>query len=1280
MPCTGYVAREKEEAELSSLGGISRDQLQRVDATQLPRLVRQLVLETTPALVEVDFPADQGVYAGGWDGIVRSTESTSWVPDGLSLWEIAVRKSGAKTKADKDYGKGTPTPDGSPSESATYVALIANPWEKRHDWEKDRNTEQRWRRVRALGLDDLHTWLEAAPVTHAWLAKEMGYNPHGYRPYEQWWSTWASQTNPRLTYPVVLAGRDEQAKRLAERLRGDPQITTIHGVSVDEVCAFVGAAVEGCSDELQSQQLLAQMAVVDDPASWRELLAWSSPLVLVPTRYEFGQEYPASSPHHVVVPITHSPVGIADIGLPRLDAAAVTAALLDAGMHDKDKAEQCGYLARRSLQTLRRYLSVNPALLTPDWAKAPVPKQHRVVLLAGRWVDDHAGDHTILSELDGEPYETLREVLDNLKRHEAPLVMSVDNGWYLVSPDDAWLSLGEHLTKHDLDRLKSVSLQVLGERNPALDLDLDKRWMANVLGRERAYSPTLREGLARTLVLLSLHGDRVRGPGGCNGAIWASHIVQELLQEPDGPNAGDMWVSLAGLLPLLAEAAPDVFITAIREACNSNDAPLAAMFTDRDGGNSPVPPQSPHIHLLWALERLAWSPSHSSLVADVLGALSEIDPFSRSSGRPLDSLAGLFSVSQASVAAPLFGSIESLNRLRRNHPDTAWLLIMELIRTRCFGSYHLRKPRFRNWETETTALTTVYNEFATAIAESAIEDAGADASRFAVLIEELPNLFPELRTQVVDAIESRGAAAMFSVEGERELRSRMLEMVRKHRAFPEANWTLPESEVRRIEEVAALIEIHDPVIEHLWLFEEDYPRIPGVEAVTNEHNQRLAEMRRDAIVAVYEKTGLDDVSRLITESSQLSAVAPWAVGTALHDAFGLDLESPMLDWLAHDDDTNRQTARYYLERQFRQAGWTWLQTLLDSSGLTDRQRALLLLTAPREPKTWDLAAKLGPDVESHYWQLFTPYGLGHDFEFVDLAAKLLISAQQSRTALELFALYGIKSETGALLAAQVLEAPQAVGRDQFIRHSLRRLIQDLNRYRDAIGRQRLAALEWSYLPAFHDNPPIEALGLELQQNPALFVDIVSMAFLPHQRDRDNDDQNRPKEGSDRERNARNAMRLLNSWTWTRTGDTDDNSELSTMRAWVNDTLDRLRDADRLVVGEQIIGQMLGSITDSNEQMRPAKVARDLLEDLRRPDIETGVYLSLINSRGVTCRTPGEGGAQEASLAAAFHDQSQRAQDNWPITARILSRIADRYDHEASSEHESAERFRTGIIQ
>src|SRR4051812_13000495 len=91
--------------------------------SELPRLVRRLILETVPGVVELGMPAGEGVAAGSWDGSVKSTAANAWVPDGLSLWELSVNKSPG-VKADEDYAKRLDTPDGSPTTDATYVELI----------------------------------------------------------------------------------------------------------------------------------------------------------------------------------------------------------------------------------------------------------------------------------------------------------------------------------------------------------------------------------------------------------------------------------------------------------------------------------------------------------------------------------------------------------------------------------------------------------------------------------------------------------------------------------------------------------------------------------------------------------------------------------------------------------------------------------------------------------------------------------------------------------------------------------------------------------------------------------------------------------------------------------------------------------------------------------------------------------------------------------------------------------------------------------------------------
>jgi len=141
-----------------------------------PRLIRRLILETGRGIVQLGFPAGEGIGSEGWDGSVWATEATAFIPAGLSLWEVSTRKD-VKRKADHDYAKRLGTPDGSPPSDSTYVAALLRRWRDRTNWAKGKAADERWRAVRAYGLDDIETWLESAPVTHAWLSELVGLHP-----------------------------------------------------------------------------------------------------------------------------------------------------------------------------------------------------------------------------------------------------------------------------------------------------------------------------------------------------------------------------------------------------------------------------------------------------------------------------------------------------------------------------------------------------------------------------------------------------------------------------------------------------------------------------------------------------------------------------------------------------------------------------------------------------------------------------------------------------------------------------------------------------------------------------------------------------------------------------------------------------------------------------------------------------------------------------------------------------------------------------------------------
>ena len=1257
---------------------LTRDQLKRwadqgQAPTELPRLVRRLIAETTPELAALGMPAGEGASAPGWDGTVKAAKHTPWVPAGLSLWEMSTNKKTSQ-KASADYKKRLTTPDDSPTSEATYVALSLRPWLRREQWMKDRSAEGRWKQVRAYGLDDVDIWLEGAPVTKAWLAEQMGLHPHGYRAAEQWWNSWASQTEPNLPHALVLAGRNEQIKYLDERLTGEPQVTTIRGASLDEVLAFIVAVAQ--NPEMANKRLLARMAFVDRLESWRELIGRSSSLILIPTVSDLQNDLPASSPHHIIVPVTR---GEADIKLPKIDADAAKAILHEAGL-SADRAYQNGRLARRNLAALRVHLSSNPELLTPTWAQGlPISRACRAILLAGSWHDEQDGDQEIMCKLAGNTYENFREEIETLRNEENPLLDKVDNSWHLVSIEDAWFFLREYLTKDDLERLKEVCLIVLKERDPALDLEPADRWLALVKNKKRLYSKDLRNGLARTLVLLSIHGEHIEAPARMTGTEWASYLVQDLLPN-EGDNVADVWGSLADVLPLLAEAAPDIFLKTVQNNLENNSSSLATIFTDNENQPS-LTIHSPHTYMLWSLEALAWSRDHYSSVIDTLVDLDEIDPGGRLANRPMATIETLFCPWHISTSMPLLERFQVLDGLRERRSECAWRLMMALLSKRTYLPTY--EPEFRDWKTEYRYNRTIHKEFHEALVDRLLQDVTGRTHRFCDLLKGIRFLTLENQERIIDALKTHIDQTPLPIEGYSDLRQQVRHTIQHGRTYQESSWALPSGTIDRLESILELLPASDPITEHKWLFEDYNPNI-GTRPNSEEYQIKLAELRQGAIADIYGYCGLDGVLYLASECSEPSS-PPWAVGDALWDSVGEDVGETLITLLSEGtSEAHCRVAQAYFCRQFRQKGWDWLESLLEDNDLSEYQKARLLIETRDYPRTWEVVERLDESVKITYWKMFNYFGLGHNFKFAELVSQNLLSVDRPCGALGTLGVYGIKSEHAACLAAQALEEigglNSEVTSETTIRelkntvYSITKIFDNLNAYKDTIGEMRLARLEWNFFTAFDFEP--KTLRSLILKDPKLFAEIISVAFRPEHGEHGTNGEPVELESINQEATIRSHS-LLFSYAYI-----EDNEHaeinLDSLIEWVAESRRLLVEIDCITIGEEYIGQILGSLHAEPGEIRPTFVVRDLLERVKSGNIERGVRLVILNGRGATSRRPDAGGNQELELAAEYREHARKSASRWPRTAKLFRELAEFYERDARFFDDKAERLRSGI--
>jgi hypothetical protein len=1247
--------------------------------SDLPRLMRRLILETARDVIQIGVPAGEGTSAAGWDGTVRTTQATAFVPVGLSVWEMSVEKS-VGAKADRDYAKRETTPDGSPTQASIYVAAALRPWTARAKWARERTTDGRWAEVRAYGVDDVEAWLETAPVTWAWLSERLGLHPTGLRSAESWWDSWSTRTTPATPPALILAGRSDHAKALLSRLDGVGQLTTAGGASRNEILAFI-AAVGIHHVASDGGKLLSRTAFVEDIRAWRRLVVHPEPLVLVPIAEGLADEIPSRCVHHILVPVVGS--AVADIDLPPIDATEAANALRATKEVEDERATDLGRLSRRSLTALRRRIASTPDLHQPPWAAAPASRTVRGPLLVGSWADGSAADQAVVADITGEPYEELRESLAVLASSEDPF-LSLDAGsWSVVSLHDAWLLLRGQLREDDVSRLEGAVRVVLREQDPALDLPEDERWKASLHGKVREHSGALRLGLARTLALLAAHGDSIRAGNGQTGVHVASYLVRTLLEEANADATGKRWASLSDLLPLLAEAGPDSFVDAARDGVTGSDPVLALLFTDSPEGDVLFSSSSPHTGLLWAMETLAWSSEHFGQAVDLLARLDAIDPGGRLNNRPFGSLESIFTPWHPENSVEADRRLDVIDGLRQRHRAVAWRLLLSMLPE--FHGIHMptHEPQFRDWKPPQQPVTRVeYFSFVAEVVGRAIADAGQDPARWSELIERATQLPPEDRRRVVAALDELASSGSLNDADTTELWQSLRDLVGKHREYSSADWALPSEETDALDALAAKLEPVGSLERHTWLFSEHLPHL-GDETRRADHaayETELAALRQVAVREIEHEGGLDNVHRLAEAS-----VIPWAVGIGLADATGdahIDALLPALDMT--DRNARLDLTHAFFSRRFSADGWPWLDSLLsEHPDLTARQQARLLLAAREYPKAWDVADERGEAVAGQFWRLFSYVGLGGGFAEIETVAQRLMNVGRHAATL---AFLGIYARRGRLDEAQVarLTADALDGllhtNDPELRylqqHDFQEMFALLERQSGVLGEDRVASLEWSCLPALGFDPHVPSLHRFMASDPSFFIRIVSAVYRP--REVGSDDPEASNDEGDRQSQAMNGYRLLASWRQVPGVQDDGRLDSKLLHEWVDEAQHLLSEAERYRVGAVHIGQVLVSAPTGSDGRWPHEAVRDLFEELQSDELEEGFYIELLNRRGVTSRGLEDGGAQERELAEQYAADAKHVADRWPRVAAVLRKIAKSYENQAQQNEEQAERFRRGL--
>lgn len=1239
-------------------------------AVSLPTLLAHLIRATHGSTVDLRFPSDEGVRYSGWDGRTSTNANSVYVPKGDTGWEIGAQRSNIVQKANEDYRKRAATPTPLDPTSAAYIFVTPRHWPKKDEWAKARQDEGPWREVRVYDADDLVHWIEQTPAVGLWLAVRLGKRPPGTRELEEVWKEWSLATRWPLTEDLVLSDRDQDATEVLRWLRGEASALSLQATTADEVVAFFHATLSELPDDLAATYR-ARCLVATNAAAARALTNAPAPLILLMTDPEPGLARSlAERGHYVLQAYDERPVGRGEVRtLARPSREGMASALIAAGIAEP-RAKALARDSARNLAVLRRLIPAAPGRL-PKWAEEPPPHALLAALLAGGWDEDAKADQARLSEIADQPYQTVIVALaPYVGEFDSPL-QKIGSTWRIASPSDAWFLLAHNLTSTDIARFEAAAHAVLGSADPRFDMDPDERWMAAVRGIHQDYSGMLRHGIGQVLILLALWGNRVRIVP--DAGRRADAIVSKLLGNADERR----WWSLSHDFRLLAEASPDAFLTAIESSLDQDNPSIGALFGDDEGGMFGTEHLS---DLMWALESLAWSPDWMPRVTHVLARLDAIDTKPRRySNGPANSLREIHLLWGPQTYATLDQRLRALDLIRKHETNAAWKLMLGILPQGHDMSSPSPMPRWRDFTVDKVETVTwgLIRRGATEISERLLADVGLGSARWSLLLDHLGDLAPgpEHALAALEAAEPRIVDKAERATLWHKLRS----VLHHHRQFPDAEWSLPNEILERLESAYDRFAPPDSFERTAWLFQHSV-QLPKPSAEGWEAEQRGVDVaRQQAAQALYAKGGLLAVLSL----ARLTEAAGY-IGKALYDS-GLpasDFDALLESAVRSDDVRERDVAHGLIISAFPDRKRPWASALIAKARAEkwgDTALLTILRALPIERWTWDQVAEIGGEIETTYWRRTPAFWISNDNDDVAYAIRMLVGVGRARHALPLAGRSKkIRLPTDLLVtvleeaARQPFEDKSDSNEATMFQHYVAEILQQLDE-RDDVDRKALVALEWNYLRVLeHSRRPAKVLLRALSEEPLLFIQMLSAVFKASEESGVIDPE--PEDPENARTVASQAYRLLE--LWNRIPGTRDDGTIATeaLELWIKEARTLAKAVGREDVADSRIGNMLSASPIGSDGNWPAEPVREVIDLFRSKRMIEGFRIGKSNRRGVTSRAPRDGGELERQEAARYRTWAKAIALDHPHTAKALDALAESYEWDARRHDEDAERL------
>jgi len=901
-------------------------------------------------------------------------------------------------------------------------------------------------------------------------------------------------------------------------------------------------------------------------------------------------------------------------------------------------------------KTMPSKLAVMPSQAI-DWNQVKYASELGVANLMGSWNENSQADRAIASKLAKDDFDKwIPKIREILQQPGSPV--SLKNGiWGISERKELWQAVGQRLFDSHLDMFKECAVAVLKENDPQFELPPEERYAAGIHGKVLKHSQYLRRGLAESLALLGSFPSVLSNCSTGKPQTIALLSVREIFNNSNWV----LWGSLNNLLPLLAEASPSEFLSAVEAALEKTPCPFDALFAQEGRG---IIGENYLTGLLWALETLAWDEQYLVRVSVVLGELASHDPGGRWANRPSNSLTTIFLPWFPQTMAPIEKRKVAIQTLQKENPEAAWKLLLSLLPNPVQHSSGSSKPKWRmtipeEWPKEITQKE--YWDQVTLYAEMTVEMAEHSAAKLEEITRHLDDLPSQSLERVLENLSAREITG--KPESERmPLWAGLTELVSKHERFADAKWALSPELVSKIKETANKLAPRNRLNLYRRLFTERDIDLFEEKGNWAEQQKTLEERRQRAVKEILDNEGSEAILRFAD-----AVESPWKVGLSIGFVADSKIDSIILPNLLESENKNLvQLASGFVCSRYGSRGRVWVDEI-EMTSWTHSQVGRFFSCLPFTADTWKRSKEKLGEFEVAYWSkvVVNPYEAKDELY---VAIDKLLEYGRPNAAIQ--CLYRILHDeqpldkvrtVRVLLSALSSTEPPYPMHVYYIVEIIKALQDDPHTNPD-----ELARIEWAYLPLLERDRGASPQTLEnrLASDPGFFCEVIRYVY------RSKKEPKTAKKHTEQEKYiAQNAYRLLHEWRTPPGMQPDGSFSREHLIRWVESTKAACIESGHLEVALTHIGQVLFHCPPDPDGLWINRAAAEVINAKDADDIRNGFATANFNSRGVHFVDPS--GKPELELSAKYGEQAEEAENaGYQRLAVTMRGLADFYTKEA----------------